>query len=419
MQPTTVKGKGREPDPAKLDLYWSLLRSHAARCFIPITTIFITTRFDIEDDEKSQIISFLNNECNSLNQFGCFVYNRHLVWSNERRMRKQFHVGDKIICTKNADVPVYVHEARGEGEQAARDELRVTIATDGKHEEPEDLNLRSKNERLMNGNLYKLRAVCRASVARGGEEGEGEGGGGGGEGAKESKEYWVLDDLAGEVVRASPDVLQKKTKIAHAWALSIHKFQGSEADTIVYGLSGSGYESWRHVYTAVTRGKRRVVVVGTWAMLERAVKKKPGRRQTALQERVRRMVAEVLSQEKEKENTPPGVQEGSEEVPAAPATPRRHRSSKEAEEEAEAPVTPSKLSQMFEDSMRDWGSQEEVLETVFKPDSPGKRCAPQAPRVSALAKRSAADSPASYQAALAAASPATYGVNRSKDINIS
>ena len=33
-------------------------------------------RFGIEDDEKSQIISFLNNECNALNQFGCFVYNR-------------------------------------------------------------------------------------------------------------------------------------------------------------------------------------------------------------------------------------------------------------------------------------------------------------------------------------------------------
>ena len=204
-------------------------------------------------------------------------------------------------------------------------------------------------------------------------------------------------------MRASPEMLQKKTKITHAWALSIHKFQGSEADTIVYGLSGSGYESWRHVYTAVTRGRRRVVVVGTWQMLETAVRKKPGRRQTGLQERVRRMVAEVLG--KEKENKPPEVQEGAREVPAAPGTPRRHGSA------AEAPVTPSRLSQMFEDSMRDWGSQEDVLETVFKPDSPGKRSAPPA-ALASLAKRGAADSPASYQANLAAASPATYGVTR-------
>ena len=47
---------------------------------------------------------------------------------------------------------------------------------------------------------------------------------------------------------------------------------------IIYGLSGSGYESWRHVYTAVTRGKRRVVIVGSYQQLEKAVKKKPTRR---------------------------------------------------------------------------------------------------------------------------------------------
>merc|ERR550517_1656840 len=35
--------------------------------------------------------------------------------------------------------------------------------------------------------------------------------------------------------------------------------------------------------------------------------------------------------------------------------------------------TPSKLSTMFEDSMRDWGSQDEVLADVFKAESPGKR----------------------------------------------
>ena len=41
-------------------------------------TNYASFRFGIDDDEKSQIISFLNNECNALNQFGCFVYNRFL-----------------------------------------------------------------------------------------------------------------------------------------------------------------------------------------------------------------------------------------------------------------------------------------------------------------------------------------------------
>ena len=45
-------------------------------------------------------------------------------------------------------------------------------------------------------------------------------------------------------------------------------------------------------------------------------------------------------------------------------------------ENEEGESTPSKLSEMFEDSMRDWGSQEEVLAQVFKADSPGKRPAP-------------------------------------------
>ena len=49
-------------------------------------------------------------------------------------------------------------------------------------------------------------------------------------GSTSSREYFVLDDLTGEVIRACPKLLVKKTKITHAWALSIHKFQGSEAE---------------------------------------------------------------------------------------------------------------------------------------------------------------------------------------------
>ena len=75
---------------------------------------------------------------------------------------------------------------------------------EGPYEEPASLALKTKNERLMNGNLYKIRASPR--------------------------EYFVLDDLAGEVIRACPKLLMNKTKINHAWALSIYKFQGSEAE---------------------------------------------------------------------------------------------------------------------------------------------------------------------------------------------
>ncbi len=40
----------------------------------------------------------------------------------------------------------------------------------------------------------------------------------------------------------------------------------------MYVLSGSHYETWQHVYTAVTRGKKHVIIIGTYAELEQAVK---------------------------------------------------------------------------------------------------------------------------------------------------
>ena len=147
---------------------------------------------------------------------------------------------------------------------------------------------------------------------------------------------------------------------------------------IIYGLSGSGYESWRHVYTAVTRGKRRVVIVGSYQQLERAVKKKPTRRQTALGERVRKMlgvIAKKGTEEKdlvaEKEDVKGNVGRETKEVEeAAFDSPNKKNTSNKANALC---FTPTKLSTMFEDSMRDWGSQDEALADVFKADSPGKR----------------------------------------------
>mgnify|MGYP001400032265 CR=1 FL=1 len=88
-------------------------------------------------------------------------------------------------------------------------------------------------------------------------------------------------------------IFAKLCKPCHAYALTIHKFQGSEADTIVYGVSNSKMETWKHVYTAVTRGKKRVVIVGTWENLVAAVRRKSRPRQTALQEKMCKVMSKL------------------------------------------------------------------------------------------------------------------------------
>ena len=396
--------KGKEITLEKIDLYWSLIKDHR-RDYL------------IENDEKSQIITFLNMECDTLNQFGCYVYNRHLTWETSAKngkQVKQFHVGDKIMCLKNSDVGIIVPEDQEDcpdqptAEVAA---LKMTCATDGKFEEDPNIKLKFKTERLMNGNLYKIRAICRGDVKSNGnaEDTAGETDNvAASEGVKVNMEYHVLDDLAGEIVRVNLNQLIKKTKITHAWALSIHKFQGSESETIVYGLSGSKHESWRHVYTAVTRGRKSVVIVGSYRDLEAAVKRKPIKRQTALGEKVRSLMCQVEKKRAERE---------------------------ELEEESHVkvadPITPNKLGQKLSETLT-WDEEEELnklesdamkvekiisspskrkgnlLTSVSSPPKFFKTGNPLLKSLSVSSKRLAFESPASYQKSLSVSSPFTY-----------
>ena len=68
-----------------------------------------------------------------------------------------------------------------------------------------------------------------------------------------------------------------------AFAMTIHKSQGSEYDTVVvvHPPSASPLISRELLYTAVTRAKRRLVVVGSEASIRKAVET-PTRRITGL-----------------------------------------------------------------------------------------------------------------------------------------
>ena len=428
------KRKGRDITLEKVDLYWSLIKDHRRE-------------YVIDNDETSQIISFLNVECDTLNQFGCFIYNKHLTWeisAKNGKQVKQFHVGDKIMCLKNNDVGIIVPEDKEDClNQTTEDvtSLVYTNATDGKFEEDPNIKLKFKTERLMNGNLYKIRAICRADVKSSGTADDTSGDTdsvSAPEGVKVNMEYHVLDDLAGEIIRVNLNQLIKKTKISHAWALSIHKFQGSESGTIVYGLSGSNHESWKHVYTAVTRGRKKVVIVGSYTDLENAVKRKPIKRQTALGEKVRSLMSQV---EREKQRAAQREDRDSE-MKETPTLVEEKTLVKVAE-----PVTPNKLSRQLSETLN-WGDEEEFdnlpfdsIEAGQTVSSPSKRKAVQFTSVTSPpklfkvgnpimksltevdnfsghkgggSKRLAFDSPASYQKSLSVSSPLTYGDRTAK-----
>ena len=200
-------------------------------------------------------------------------------------------------------------------------------------------------------------------------------------------QYHVLDDLAGEIVRVNLEMLKKKTKITHAWALTIHKFQGSESETIVYGLSGSNHETWKHVYTAVTRGRKSVVIVGSFDDLKKAVKKKPLMRQTALREKVRKLLTKIEKEkemkkedgesklEKDKVKLEKSAQDSNQTKISHFYSPSKVKvENKENVSTKVEPVTPNKLSQELADSLK-FSSKDDEWMSELSEDFDDDNCA--------------------------------------------
>jgi exodeoxyribonuclease V alpha subunit len=79
-------------------------------------------------------------------------------------------------------------------------------------------------------------------------------------------------------------------EINHAFALSVHKAQGSEYPAVIVPLHTQHFTMLRRnlLYTALTRGKQLVVLVGSRQALELAVRTQDqSRRCSMLRERLR------------------------------------------------------------------------------------------------------------------------------------
>jgi len=75
--------------------------------------------------------------------------------------------------------------------------------------------------------------------------------------------------------------------VSYAYCMSIHKFQGCEEDTVLYYVrSDSRHANWRHVYTAITRSKRRVIVIASKSDLSAMIRRASPKRASDLAERL-------------------------------------------------------------------------------------------------------------------------------------
>jgi exodeoxyribonuclease V alpha subunit len=105
-----------------------------------------------------------------------------------------------------------------------------------------------------------------------------------------------MDDAdAGEASEIRYD-FDELDELIHAYAMTVHRSQGSEYPCVVIPLTTSAWLMLQRnlLYTAVTRAKRLVVLVGSRRALWKAVHTDgAGRRYTALAERLRRGIPSV------------------------------------------------------------------------------------------------------------------------------
>ncbi|KAK1166761.1 DNA helicase B isoform X1 [Acipenser oxyrinchus oxyrinchus] len=199
----------------------------------------------LEDDNCSQFIAFRRKDCELINELCCKHYSNHLTKNHKNK--QVFQPRDKVCCTKNGNVL----------ERTKEKELNMKIDEKSK-----------ESVRLCNGEIFFIT-----------EDEE-----------KDKNRYLTLDDRDGRQVCVSFKELQKECRLTHAWARTIHTFQGSEAETVVYVLGPAGRQNWQHVYTAVTRGRKRVYVVAQKSNLIKTVESKCPRRNTRLRELIRERI---------------------------------------------------------------------------------------------------------------------------------
>ncbi|NXQ70528.1 HELB helicase, partial [Quiscalus mexicanus] len=226
----------------------------------------------LEDAKQSQFIAFRRQDCDLINELCCQHYSNHLTRDHKKRLL--FQTGDKIASTRNVylkDLLATCGVREGSNGQECRN--GETSFTEESNEE---------GKRLCNGDIFFITEDVEIDKQR----------------------LLTISSTYGSTFTVNYTALKKLCHIKHAWARTIHTFQGSEERTVVYVVGNAGRQHWQHVYTAVTRGRCRVYIVAEELHLRRAVKSKEITRKTRLQKFLRETIAETDNYAKQIPSTP-------------------------------------------------------------------------------------------------------------------
>ncbi|NXK01903.1 HELB helicase, partial [Herpetotheres cachinnans] len=215
----------------------------------------------LQDAKQSQFIAFRRQDCNLINELCCQHYSNHV--SRDHNNRLLFQIADKISCTRNTYLKDLLPD-RGFREDPNHHECKSRETTFTTETAEED-------KRLCNGDIFFITGDVEIDKQR----------------------LLTISNTYGSTFTVKYKALKKLCHIKHAWARTIHTFQGSEEKTVVYVVGNPGRQHWQHVYTAVTRGCCRVYVIAEELHLRRAVTNKNMPRKTRLQKFLREAIAET------------------------------------------------------------------------------------------------------------------------------
>ncbi|KFQ95552.1 DNA helicase B, partial [Nipponia nippon] len=215
----------------------------------------------LQDAKQSQFIAFRRQDCDLINELCCQHYSNHVTRDHKNRLL--FQIDDKISCTRNTYLKDLLPDCSF-GEHPNRHDCRSgepTLTTEAAEE----------GKRLCNGDIFFVTRDVEIDKQR----------------------LLTISSTYGSTFTVKYKALKKLCHIKHAWARTIHTFQGSEEKTVVYVVGNPGRQHWQHVYTAVTRGRCRVYVIAEEMHLRRAVTSRNVPRKTRLQRFLREAIAET------------------------------------------------------------------------------------------------------------------------------